>query len=364
MDEVERIAEECLECGSCVGECEFLTRYCENPREYAESILDGDLDEKAEIAFFCNMCEQCVSVCPQDLDLAKFFLQVRTRAVNEGAKIPRNLKYLQATQEYVNSDAFVFNLPKAGDTRCEQVLFPGCHLSGYSPDLVLTTYAWLKDRIPDLGIVLQCCGAPDLDTGDVSSYEQTVARLKSTLDEMGVKEVIAACPNCIYHFKNYAPQIKVLNLYEVMAEYWPEGEAGNGERVFSLHDPCKAGGDEGMQRAVRTLLERAGCQIENHTGINKNPRCCGQGGLVPYASMNFAAELSKQRAEELGDQVVTYCASCRNAFTSYKPTVHLLDVLFTPDLQEAGTRPVHKPAETKENQALLKTRLLNIYGEP
>lgn len=362
MDEIEQVAEECLECGACVLECEFLTRFCESPKEYADSILNGELAELAEIAFHCNMCGSCASDCPQDLDLSKFFMQVRARAIIEEAKIPRNLKFLKGTQDYVNSDAFLFSFPKAGDALCDQVLFPGCHLSGYSPDLVLKTYGWLRERIPNLGIVLQCCGAPDLDTGDVSSFARAVDRLKITLDEMGAKEVIAACPNCIYHFKNYAPQIKVTNLYEVMAAYWPDGEASNGKAAFSLHDPCKAREEGGMQKAARELIKRAGYKLEHIAESGENTRCCGQGGLVPYASMSFAAELSKQRAEAMGNQVVTYCASCRDAFSPYKPSIHLLDVLFVQDLQEASTKPVHKPTETKNNQAYLKSQLQNIYS--
>ncbi len=362
MSEIERVAEECLECGACLGECEFLSRFCESPREYAESILAGELAGKVEIAFSCNLCGSCLSACPQNLDLRKFFVEVRTKGVEEGVKLPRNLKFLKTTQDYVNSDAFTLSLPRAGEARCDQVLFPGCHLAGYSPDLVLSTYRWLRERIPNLGIVLQCCGAPDLDTGDESSYADAVNRLEATLDGMGAKEVIAACPNCIYHFKNYAPQIKVTNLYEVMAAHWLEESAGNGNGTFSLHDPCKARAEEGMQQAARTLIKRAGYQVECVAESGAGTRCCGQGGLVPYASMSFAAELSKQRAEALGEQVLTYCASCRDAFAPYKPAVHILDVLFNYDLRDASLKPAHKPSEIKENQAYLKNQLLNDYA--
>jgi len=361
VNEIERVAEECLECGGCVDACEFLTRYCDNPREFAEGVLNGELAELAEIAFLCNMCSACYTTCPQEVDLAKFFMQVRIKAVEEGVKLPRNLKFLKATQNYVNSDAFLLSLPKAGDAQCDQVLFPGCHLSGYSPDLVLSTYAWLRERIPNLGIVLQCCGAPELDTGDKSAFTKAVEQLETTLDEMRATEVIAACPNCIYHFKNYAPQIKVTNLYEVMATYWPEG-ASNGNGALSLHDPCKARAEIEMQMAARALIERAGYQLERVAESGEDTRCCGQGGLVPYASMKFAGELSEQRADDVGEQVVTYCASCREAFAPYKASVHLLDVLFNQDLQDASLKAVHKPSETKENQARLKSELLTLYS--
>jgi Fe-S oxidoreductase len=362
MNEIERVADECLECGLCEGVCEFLSEYCDNPREYAERILNGELVDLAEIAFYCNICGCCTSVCPEAMDLGKLFMQVRARAVEEGVKIPRNLQFLKKTQEYVNSDEFVLNLPNSEGAQCDQVLFPGCHLAGYSPDLVMSTYAWLKDHIPDLGIVLQCCGAPDLDTGNVDVFNETVEKLTETLDRLGVKEVIAACPNCLYHFKRFAPQIKVTSLYEVMTEYWPE-KSLNGKGVFAVHDPCKARSEFLMQDAAKTLIERAGFEVAYPSESGEETRCCGQGGLVPYASMKFAGELSKNRAEQLGERVVTYCASCREAFAPYTSSVHLLDLLFNnQDLQETGQKAAHKPSEIQKHQAYLKERLLEVYG--
>ena len=363
MSEIERVAEECLECGMCVGTCDFLTEYCENPREYAERILDGELAELAKIAFYCNICGYCALECPEAIDLARFFLEVRAKAVEEGVKIPRNLQFLKATQKYVNSDAFVLNLSNDEDESCDQVFFPGCHLSGYSSDLVLETYGFLREKIPGMGIVLQCCGAPDLDTGNQEAYKETVDRLVGTLKDMGVNEIIAACPNCIYHFKHYAPEITVANLYEVMAVHWPEGSGMNGKGTYSVHDPCKAREEDEMRQAAEVLMQRAGFTVEHPIESGGETRCCGQGGLVPYASMKFAGELSQQRAEDLGEQIVTYCASCREAFAPYKPSVHLLDLLFnSQDAQETAQKPVHKPSEVKKNQAQLKERLLEIYG--
>lgn len=363
MDQTEQIAEECLDCGICLDECEFLTRFCENPKELAEDALEGVSAEIAKIAFHCNICGLCATKCPMALDIGKMCMEIRAKAVEEKIELPKNLKFLQMTQKYVNSDAFVLSLPDPQDAQCERVLFPGCHLSGYSPDLVLKTYQWLQERIPDLGIILQCCGAPELDTGDQPSYEESVTQLEASLQAMGASELIVACPNCLYHFKRYAPQFKVVDLYGVLADHWDQDLPSNGKVTVSLHDPCKARDEGGMQEAVRHLISRAGYDVKEPDETGPDTRCCGQGGLVPYVSMKYTAELSRERAEEFENEVVSYCASCREALAPYKPSLHILDLLFNDDIHKAKAEAPHKLSKVKENQAALKEQLANTYGE-
>jgi Fe-S oxidoreductase len=148
-----------------------------------------------------------------------------------------------------------------------------------------------------------------------------------------------------------------------MIDYWPEGSP-DGKGSFSMHDPCKARAEISMQDAAKRLIERAGYEVSYPAESGEETRCCGQGGLVPYASMKFAGELSKQRAGGFGERVITYCASCREAFAPYKPSVHLLDLLFdSQNLEETGQKAAHKPSTIQKNQALLKERLLEVYGD-
>jgi Fe-S oxidoreductase len=170
----------------------------------------------------------------------------------------------------------------------------------------------------------------------------------------GAQELITACSNCTIHFRDYA-DIKTGSLYEVMDEKWdaPARACGN----WVLHDPCTSRTFPAMQKAVRSLLAKAGCQFKEAPGSGPDAKCCGMGGLVAYTDANWAGELSKMRADELGGDLVTYCASCREAMRPYdRDGLHVLDLLFTKDLDAAKKEEAHGAADTKANQ--LKTREL------
>ena len=51
--------------------------------------------------------------------------------------------------------------------QCHTVLFPGCALAGTRPDKVMKVYQSIKESIPNLGIVLDCCNKPSVSGGGI-----------------------------------------------------------------------------------------------------------------------------------------------------------------------------------------------------
>lgn len=353
--ETQNIADMCISCGACLNMCQFLKEYCEDPKEMAERMLAGSYVADTKVPFMCNICGKCASVCPEGLDIGEMMLEVRRKIVDEDLPLPGMIKFVKNQQKFVTSDEFFLAKPAPSGTT-KRMFFPGCHLSSYSPEMVAASWKWINENDPDCGLLLTCCGAPSYDTGDVATYEDTVNRVRKAMEKYGAQELVTACSNCTLHFREYSNGIETVNLYSIMDEKWTAPvEHAQGEWV--LHDPCKSRTMPEMQEAARSLIQKAGYQFSEPKPKGKRTRCCGMGGLVAYTDAKWARKLNKVRAKEIKGDLVTFCASCREAMHPHgTPGVHLLDLLFNTDLDAAKAKEPHGMADIKTNQ--MRTRQL------
>jgi heterodisulfide reductase subunit B len=67
----------------------------------------------------------------------------------------------------------------------------------------------LKETIPGLGIVLDCCSKPSHDLGREKVFQLMFGELKDYLFENGARNVLVACPNCHKVFKDYGDGLTV-----------------------------------------------------------------------------------------------------------------------------------------------------------
>ena len=88
------------------------------------------------------------------------------------------------------------------------------------------------------------------------------------------------------------------------------------------------------------------------------------GGMVAYVSPDMSDAVRDRRLEETPSEIVTYCASCREAFAGQRPALHVLDLIFNPDWEADRTRSPHNRAMHQDNQWILKTLLKEKYGLP
>ncbi|MFA4916767.1 MAG: FAD-dependent oxidoreductase [Syntrophales bacterium] len=361
-EEAKQEADRCLrcECKTCVKECEFLAAYCEAPKELAERIAGGACIETPETVFACNLCSLCEMVCPNDLNVGRMCLDMRRQMVERGlAPLPKHQPVI-STYEFVKSDAFALTLSDSATQETKRFFFPGCNLSAYSPDLVQKTYEYLCNKLPGTGIILGCCGGPVYGIGDQARFLEVNSKVVSEMKGRGALEMIAACPHCYHIFHEHATDIKLISLYEVIAEQGlPEGARLSANNVFSLHDSCNTRHEVQVQEAVRQLLKDLGCTIHEPKFSREMTRCCGMGGMAAFADFKLANKIITRRTREMPHDVVSYCASCRDAFAMVgKSSLHLLDLIFNSEWEQAKkNRPKQGPAKQK-TQSELRERLL------
>lgn len=359
VSELEKIIEQCTECGDCVDECEFLKELSGTLRELADKLGAGYFREEPKIPYSCSLCSLCENICPQDLNVGTMCLEIRQEMVKQGlGPLPAHKRFVESEQERVFSDSFTLFLPDLTTGKCERAFFPGCILSGYSPSLVIKTYDYLREKLPDTGIILGCCGAPTHELGEEAKLQEMLEQLSAKITKLGAKEVILSCPHCYHMFKCYAPQLQLKSLYETLVQIGPPRAMKACDWTFSLHDSCKVRREIALQDSVRSLVSKMGYDIEEMEYSRDMTRCCGAGGQILFANFSLARSITKRRADEAHFDILTYCAGCREMLAQEKPTIHILDLIFNPNWQSDMFKPPNKAATTRENQSLLKAQLL------
>lgn len=335
--------ENCTGCNVCVKECSFLQR-TGNPAEVANGSRECN-------AFECTLCGLCSAACPVGVDPSRYFLEQRREAYREmGVDDPRHSPLI-AYERRGNSRLYSFyGLPE----NCDTVFFPGCALPGTRPKAVTRVYEHLKEHVPSLGIVLDCCLKPSHDLGRTDHFDKTFQDMREYLYGQGVRKVLVACSNCKRMFADYGGDITVQSVYELLAETpGAVHEDLSIEAVF--HDPCVARHDRAAQDAVRKLAVQSGVAVAEMKHSREMTQCCGRGGGANFIRPETIEESVASRvAEAAGRPIVTYCAACAGTYSTKATTLHILDLWMSPKDAIAGKTKVSAAPMTYWNRILLK----------
>ncbi len=347
--------ERCVHCGLCVRECAFLQRY-----GTPGAIAAGRLRREPEIAFACSLCGLCGAVCPPKIGLRpeRLFLAMRRQAVRSGRVQPGRYRALLFYERMGLSRWLSLAVLPQG---CDTVFFPGCALPGSRPELVTALAGHLRRSIARLGIVLDCCTKPSHDLGRQDRFSAMFQALRTGLLQRGVRRVLVACPSCLRVFREYGRGLEVSTVYEALEEALPPTPCPAAE--VTVHDACSARYESGVREAVRRIAAARSLTVREMEHHGERTICCGEGGAAGCRSPELAHRWGRKRREEAGGgPVVTYCAGCTGLLAPLVPTVHLLDLLFSPEAALAGRTRLHRPPRTYLNRLLLKGKLARMFG--
>jgi len=361
MHEFEAIIDNCINCKLCIKNCAFLEQFCDDPIDFAKSFSVGLDEDEAFLPYLCTLCGLCEVVCPKDLSFGKMCMEAREDLVKQGIGPLSFHDPVVEEQKHTMTDDFILEFSDPNTGTNDRVFMPGCHLTEYSPDLVVSSYEWLTDAYPNTGFMFRCCAAPTRTMGVTDEFNEMGKELIVAAKKMGAKEIIVACPNCRKTVDSFAEDIKVTSLYELMAESGKIQKAKNSDHVFAIHDPCADRYNSVMQDAVRTLLDQLGFTKEEFKNHGKKTTCCGMGGMVGYVSMDMPEAVKMSKLAQTDSDVVTYCASCRETFSDQRDTIHLLDLVFREDWERAKSKEANKMSVKHDNLVFLRRKLVEKY---
>ena len=345
------ISEKCINCDICKQECEFLKKYGK-PKEIADA-FNPFVKKYQAMAFECSLCGLCAAVCPVDIDPSEMFLEMRREAVRQGTgNFAEHAGILKYEKRGTSKRYTWYSLPRD----CDTILFPGCTLPGTRPDKTIKLYDYMRAQIPTLGIVLDCCTKPSRDLGREAYFAAMFGEMKNFLVKNRIQNVYVACPNCYSVFNRYGKAFSVKTVYEFMAK---NGLPSNSQvnQTASIHDPCSVRFEGQIHTAVRKLAERQGLTVAELAHHGKKTICCGEGGAAGLVASGLASNWGNLRKKEAdGKRTITYCAGCASFLNPITPTIHILDLLFEPEVALAGKVRVFKAPFTYINRAKLKSR--------
>lgn len=362
-------ASRCLqcECMECVKVCDYLETFKAYPRKYVRqiynnlSIIAGQRHGNLMINS-CSLWGLCKEVCPDDLHMGEVCKTARETMVAQERMPPSAHDFALRDMELSNSEYFVLARHQPSTESSAFVFFPGCQLSASSPENVKKTYAYLREELEgDVGLLLRCCGAPADWSGRTELFSQTLGDFETEWKKLGSPALILGCSTCHSVFGRRLPQEKIVSLWEVIDGI---GLPGIGRKAHAgpvaVHDPCTARHEPQIQTSVRNLLRKLGCEVRELTLSRDKTECCSFGGLMYFANRDEAEKVIRRRIEETTDDLLAYCAMCRDRYASEgKPTWHLLDLIFGEDASGdvSGKGPDY--SQRRENRARLKRSLLS-----
>ncbi|MDP3441516.1 MAG: (Fe-S)-binding protein, partial [Ignavibacteria bacterium] len=132
---------------------------------------------------------------------------------------------------------------------------------------------------------------------------------------------------------------------------------------FNIHDPCTARYEPDIHSSVRSLIKKAGFNVDEIDHSKEESHCCGMGGMVYVVDEELGKLRSRRVLNETDLNTVTYCATCRETLQGQGGNIlHILDLIFNPDWKNTLNKPPNSPETTIENMKLLKKELFDKYS--
>jgi Fe-S oxidoreductase len=276
-----------------------------------------------EVIWDCTTCGACVDACPVDIEHIDHIVDMRRNLVMMESRFPREMQTALTNLENSGNPwgqpqsarldwAKGLDVPILGDTTdsCEVLYFVGC--AGAFDDRnkkVVRAFAELMQQagvgFAVLGPAEQCNGDPARRLGHEYLFQMMAKANIETLDGLGVRTIVTACPHCFNTLRNEYPQFggtyTVRHHSEFLAELVESGRLPI-ERSFaprvSYHDPCYTARHNDILDAPRAILRRAGAE---HTEMHRHGRhtfCCGAGGGRMWMEERVGRKVNVDRTDE------------------------------------------------------------------
>ena len=335
----------------------------------ARALLEGDFDyedapEILKFLYTCTTCGACEMNCQrlQDKEPLQVNETLRAQLIKDGiGPMPEHKVLIKSVKNYDNPwmqprtqrDRWArkINIKNIEKEPAETLFFVGCTVAFDNTQwhVAQNTATIMTQAGVDLGMLGKkeiCCGSPIARIGDRDTFFDLAKRNIDLLNATGVKEIVTFCPGCfkaLSHDYCEVPDVPKLNATVYHTSQYFDRLIKEGKLTFpndvskrvTWHDPCHMGRHCGIYDEPRRVLEAiSGIDLVEMERIKDQSWCCGGGGGVRTAFMDFAQKTAIKRIGEAkksgAEAIVTSCPFCEqnigDALNSMNDEMEILDL--------------------------------------
>jgi Fe-S oxidoreductase len=341
----------CTECGRCQDACPaFATGKMLSPKLVIMGLRDQVFAEDGsdavplvptavpeESVWDCVTCGACVQACPVSIehidhivDLRRHLVMVESSFPSEAEPMLRDVERssnpwgkAQSTRADWAASLGVKVL-EPGDPAPEYLYWVGC-ASSFDERARQTAEATAKllqkagVEFAILGPREACTGDPARRMGNEYVFQAAAEENVATLNEAGVKKIIANCPHCFNTLANEYPDFggnyEVIHHSELLARLVAEGRLQpkrDDALKVTYHDSCYLARHNDVLQAPRDLAGAVGQPIEMKRS-GRETFCCGAGGAHMWMEERAGAineNRVREAAETGADTLAVACPYC------------------------------------------------------
>ncbi|WP_238019906.1 (Fe-S)-binding protein [Dactylosporangium sp. AC04546] len=310
----------------------------------AERPLIGGVDENGvidpDVLWSCTTCGACVEQCPVDIehvdhivDMRRYQVLIESNFPTEAGVMLRNLENkgnpwgaAQSTRDDWTKglDFEVPNVADGGDF--EYLFWVGC--AGAFEDRAKKTTRAVATLLNEAGVSFAILGQGETCTGDPARrignefvFQMLAQQNVETLNDAGVKKIVATCPHCFNTLKNEYGQLggdyEVIHHTQLLAQLVASGKLTPVQPLdgsITYHDPCYLGRHNRVFAPPREVLGAVTSAADGFVEMDRFAErsfCCGAGGARMWMEERIGKRINVERVEEaLSTGAKTVAVSC------------------------------------------------------
>lgn len=273
-----------------------------------------------DVVWDCVTCGACVHECPVSIehvdhivDLRRHLVMVESRFPAEAGTMLRDVErssnpWGKPQAERADwAEGLDVRVLQPGEPPPEVLYWVGCAASfdERARATARSTAKLLQAAGVDFAILgprESCTGDPARRMGNEYTFQTLAQQNVATMNEAGVKKIVASCPHCFNTLANEYPDFgggyEVVHHTELLAELLREGKLQPvaGSEEITYHDSCYLARHNDVVSAPREIVSRIGKPLEMARS-GKRTFCCGAGGAHMWMEER-GGQINEERARE------------------------------------------------------------------
>jgi Fe-S oxidoreductase len=338
----------CTECGRCQDACPaYATGKVLSPKLLIMGVRDQIFAGSdapivgegvpEEMIWDCVTCGACVEACPVSIEHIDHIVDLRRSRVMVDSEFPSEAEAMlrdvertanpwgkPQTERAAWAEELGVRVLEPGDPAPEVLYWVGCAASfdERARASAESTAKLLQAAGVDFAILgprEACTGDPARRMGNEYVFQAYAEQNVATLNEQGVRKIVASCPHCFNTLANeygdFGGSYEVVHHSAFLAELVEEGRLQPANRAGSVtyHDSCYLARHNDVMAEPRKLLHVIGQPVEMERSGRKT-FCCGAGGAHMWMEERGDRQINVERAREAAatgaDTLAVACPFC------------------------------------------------------